>query len=106
MAAVIFRVPSRVRFPVTLTLSLDVPSSKFRTDVPPSVSAPVERVPVPPFPGERYAPEAIFTVPLTVPVPPSVAPLFTFTVLPAAVAPVTIRVPFDTVVLPDICLYR
>ena len=45
-------------------------------------------------------PAEIVTLPLTVPVPPSVAPLATVTALPAASDPFTVNVPALTVVGP------
>jgi hypothetical protein len=72
-AAVTFRVPATMAFPVTLTrvLVAGVGKLMFKTLEPFMVNGPVESVPLPPLPGVTL-PLTTLTAPLVVPVPVSV----------------------------------
>ena len=59
-----------------------------------------QSVPMPLLPGARMPLAETLTAPLTVPVPPRVAPALTETALPEAVDPLINNVPDDTVVAP------
>ena len=53
------------------------------------------------MPGAWMALAAKASVPFTVPVPPSVAPLATLTALPAAIEPLRVKIPALMAVAPE-----
>src|SRR5271165_493843 len=81
-----FKVPPKVRLPVTVTRSLEVPPTtpagpreKLENDPELNTSEPTDSVPTAPLPGERIPPPSTVTAPLMVPAPLKVAPLSTCT---------------------------
>jgi capsular exopolysaccharide synthesis family protein len=102
-ASVTLSVPPKVRLPLTTVRSLLVPNSYRSTD--PLFSTRLLLISSVPAlaPGASVAPLAIDTAPRTVPVPPSVPPLFTVPALPDC-APVTSSVPAEGKTFTACCL--